>query len=422
MWNAAYSHRQFWDGRASDLEDQAQNPIQSKDEMNQDPTELVKELRAIPEYVALFDEAFGGRGGSAVTFENTTRAIAAFERTLVSNALALRSLSRRRRRGPLGLRATRARPLPLAQDPLLRVPRLPDLREPRLQGGGSARPAGAEAGPRARGSGGGARLRSSVQDPHPAQRRPHRTLHAQREVQDAAGGRALLSEGRGSGRGPRAQEPRRQDPPLLPERGRAEGPHRVPGLAHRRVGAAPRFRTACPRACPWCRGSATDARPSPPNPRPRPQEAAARTATVWTVKAGPVHPGRARSGPTGRHRRGRARPLQGAGPGGHRRHHAAGQERRRGPRGARRRQRADRRGDRLGPRVHHRRLRHPRLHEQRHHRPWRHQGGLQGPRGRRTRASTASTPSSARTCWSAGSRPPGSATPPSTWGSRATSW
>src|SRR6185295_1211277 len=62
VWNAAYSHRQFWDGRASDLEDQAQNPIQSKDEMNQDPAVLVKELAAIPEYVALFDRAFAGQG------------------------------------------------------------------------------------------------------------------------------------------------------------------------------------------------------------------------------------------------------------------------------------------------------------------------------------------------------------------------
>lgn len=84
VWNAAYSHRQFWDGRASDLEDQAQNPIKSKDEMDQDPVELVKELEAIPEYVSLFDRAFAGKDVSAVTFENTTRAIAAFERTLVS--------------------------------------------------------------------------------------------------------------------------------------------------------------------------------------------------------------------------------------------------------------------------------------------------------------------------------------------------
>ena len=57
----------------------------------------VNELRAIPEYVRLFDEAFGGKDGSAVTFENVTRAIAAFERTLTQHALALRPLPRGRR-------------------------------------------------------------------------------------------------------------------------------------------------------------------------------------------------------------------------------------------------------------------------------------------------------------------------------------
>jgi cytochrome c peroxidase len=86
VWNAAYNHRQFWDGRAADLEDQARFPITSPLEMDQKPDELVGELRAIPEYVRLFDEAFDGKDGSALTFDNTTRAIAAFERTLVSDA------------------------------------------------------------------------------------------------------------------------------------------------------------------------------------------------------------------------------------------------------------------------------------------------------------------------------------------------
>ncbi|MCI0388583.1 MAG: right-handed parallel beta-helix repeat-containing protein, partial [Acidobacteria bacterium] len=83
IWNAAFNHKQFWDGRANDLEDQARFPITSADEMNQNPDELVKELKAIPEYVRLFDKAFGG--GSSVTMENVTFAIAAFERTIISN-------------------------------------------------------------------------------------------------------------------------------------------------------------------------------------------------------------------------------------------------------------------------------------------------------------------------------------------------
>jgi parallel beta-helix repeat protein len=84
LWNSAYSFRLFWDGRAADLEEQARSPITSEVEMNQKPEELVTELKAVREYVALFDQAFGGQGGSAVTFENVTRAIAAFERTLLS--------------------------------------------------------------------------------------------------------------------------------------------------------------------------------------------------------------------------------------------------------------------------------------------------------------------------------------------------
>jgi parallel beta-helix repeat protein len=85
IWNAAFNASQFWDGRARDLEDQARFPITSADEMDQEPGELVRELRSIPEYQLLFDRAFGGAAGAAVTFENVVRAIAAFERTLVSD-------------------------------------------------------------------------------------------------------------------------------------------------------------------------------------------------------------------------------------------------------------------------------------------------------------------------------------------------
>ena len=33
LWNALYNRRQFWDGRSSDLEDEAKNPITHPDEM-----------------------------------------------------------------------------------------------------------------------------------------------------------------------------------------------------------------------------------------------------------------------------------------------------------------------------------------------------------------------------------------------------
>jgi parallel beta-helix repeat protein len=85
LWNAAYNHKQFWDGRADDLEDQAKGPITSDIEMNENPDVLVKELKDIPEYARRFDSAFAGHDGSAVSFDNVQKAVAAFERTLTAN-------------------------------------------------------------------------------------------------------------------------------------------------------------------------------------------------------------------------------------------------------------------------------------------------------------------------------------------------
>jgi parallel beta-helix repeat protein len=85
LWNATFNHLQFWDGRAPNLEEQARSPITSDIEMAQDPAKLVVELKAIPEYVQKFDQAFSGSNGSSVTFDNVVKAIAAFERGLTAN-------------------------------------------------------------------------------------------------------------------------------------------------------------------------------------------------------------------------------------------------------------------------------------------------------------------------------------------------
>src|SRR5258708_309831 len=85
LWNAAYNHKQFWDGRAEDLEDQAKGPITSEIEMNENPETLVNELKNIPEYVQRFDAAFGGLDDAAVTLDNLLKAVASFERTLTAN-------------------------------------------------------------------------------------------------------------------------------------------------------------------------------------------------------------------------------------------------------------------------------------------------------------------------------------------------
>ena len=79
--NAAYYTRQFWDGRAQSLEEQAKGPIQNPAEMNSSEERVVKVLSAIPAYPEAFRRAFGD---PAINLDRAARAIATFERTLVS--------------------------------------------------------------------------------------------------------------------------------------------------------------------------------------------------------------------------------------------------------------------------------------------------------------------------------------------------
>jgi cytochrome c peroxidase len=79
--NAAYAPRQFWDGRASSLEEQAGGPMANAVEMNQSYQITVAKLRADPSYRAGFERAFGP---GPVTIGKIEKALASFERTLVS--------------------------------------------------------------------------------------------------------------------------------------------------------------------------------------------------------------------------------------------------------------------------------------------------------------------------------------------------
>ncbi|MBT3229040.1 MAG: c-type cytochrome [Candidatus Marinimicrobia bacterium] len=81
--NAGFHFVQFWDGRAADLNEQAGGPILNPAEMAiPDSATAVANIKAIPEYKALFTEAFGE---NSIDFENITEAMAAFERTLVTH-------------------------------------------------------------------------------------------------------------------------------------------------------------------------------------------------------------------------------------------------------------------------------------------------------------------------------------------------
>lgn len=78
--DAAYMTYQFWDGRAASLEEQALGPIHNPIEMGETLENVVRKLDAIPGYRTQFQRVFG----TGVTTEGIARAIAAFERTVVS--------------------------------------------------------------------------------------------------------------------------------------------------------------------------------------------------------------------------------------------------------------------------------------------------------------------------------------------------
>lgn len=78
--NSAYAKYLFWDGRAKTLEEQAEFPIMSPFEMNQNLDFVEEEIRIIPEYREAFKRIFG----QDVNIKLIAKAIAAFERTLIS--------------------------------------------------------------------------------------------------------------------------------------------------------------------------------------------------------------------------------------------------------------------------------------------------------------------------------------------------
>ncbi|MFQ5956266.1 MAG: cytochrome-c peroxidase [Candidatus Brocadiales bacterium] len=79
--NAAYMDTQFWDGRAPSLEEQAKGPPTNPIEMGMPSHNfLVEKIKGIDEYREGFQKAFGGE----ITTDNVVKAIAAYERTLLS--------------------------------------------------------------------------------------------------------------------------------------------------------------------------------------------------------------------------------------------------------------------------------------------------------------------------------------------------
>lgn len=78
-WN--YDEKFFWDGRVFGLEGQALQPVENPIEMHNTWEQAVTDLQEHSEYPSLFQLAFGT---TVISSELVTKAIAQFERTLIS--------------------------------------------------------------------------------------------------------------------------------------------------------------------------------------------------------------------------------------------------------------------------------------------------------------------------------------------------
>jgi cytochrome c peroxidase len=83
VWNAAFQARQFWDGRAPSLEEQAKGPPVNPIEMGMHSLDdVVARVAEAPTYRAAFTALLGG--GHMISIADVVGAIAVYERTLVT--------------------------------------------------------------------------------------------------------------------------------------------------------------------------------------------------------------------------------------------------------------------------------------------------------------------------------------------------
>lgn len=74
----------FWDGRVKTLEEQSLHPVEDPIEMGEKWPNVIKKLQNHPTYPQMFRQAFGITSKYDITKEHVAKAIAQFERTLVS--------------------------------------------------------------------------------------------------------------------------------------------------------------------------------------------------------------------------------------------------------------------------------------------------------------------------------------------------
>jgi len=80
VYNTAFLFRLFWDGRAENLEEQVDGPVQNPIEMGSLWSDVVAKLYEDTQYPDLFNNAFG----SGINRQNIKNALAEFQRSLIT--------------------------------------------------------------------------------------------------------------------------------------------------------------------------------------------------------------------------------------------------------------------------------------------------------------------------------------------------
>lgn len=109
--NLGYQKKFFWDGGAADLESQVIGPIENPVEMHEQLANAIHKLNTDLEYPTLFKKAFGG---DTITSAMLMKAIAQFERTMISANSKFDQV----RAGRAAFTAEEQRGMDLYQDPL----------------------------------------------------------------------------------------------------------------------------------------------------------------------------------------------------------------------------------------------------------------------------------------------------------------
>lgn len=83
LLNVGYRRRIFWDGRAKTLEEVLDRALEHPAVIDMPPQQFAARVRSIPEYEEAFEKEFGG----PATVEAVARAMAAYQRSLISDSV-----------------------------------------------------------------------------------------------------------------------------------------------------------------------------------------------------------------------------------------------------------------------------------------------------------------------------------------------